>query len=722
MLKDINIKAVYNSEDDNILEDFYIPALSQSIAYDRAVGYFDAKMLTSAASGLSEFITHNGKMKLICGSTLTEDEYTAISEGYDQREIKDRISTTFTEIVENATDALTQNQLKTLTWMVKNGNLDVKIALRRHGIHHQKIGVFYDQNGDFICFQGSANETKNALLPYNYETINVFKSWIPGFAEHYEPHIKSFKKLWENKTKNTKVLNISDITFEVLTKKYPDVERPKIEDEIKLWQISLDNEDQAENSTNRYNGTPFVPPKIGGKDFKLHSHQKVALEKWQDNSFRGVFELATGAGKTITAIVGAVRTFETRKRLFLVIAVPYQNLADQWAENLSLFNIQPTICYGGEIKWINELNSKVLNFKAGLIDFAAVIVVDATMTSKKETFKEIISTIDGDLSKYFMFVGDECHHHGAFFTHKALPKQADLRMGLSATPDRGEEDLGNELIYDFYGEIIHSYTLKDALNDGVLTPYDYKVIPVILTPDETEKYIELSKKISRLFAMMKSGRISSIEDDEANLNMLRLKRARIVYGSENKPKALSKLLKTINKPIKHSLFYCAEGNIDNSEDLPIKQISLVSSILHENGWKTSQFTSNEGKRRRSIILNDFKKNNIDALVAMKCLDEGVDIPLCSTAFILSSTSKERQFIQRRGRILRKSDGKKKALIYDFVIALPLNQIQDFELGRKLMISELQRINEFAQLSLNKSEAYSEISEYLEKYDLFHHTI
>ena len=204
--------------------------------------------------------------------------------------------------------------------------------------------------------------------------------------------------------------------------------------------------------------------------------------------------------------------------------------------------------------------------------------------------------------------------------------------------------------------------------------------------------------------------------------MLRLKRARIVYGSENKPKALSKLLKTINKPIKHSLFYCAEGNIDNSEDLPIKQISLVSSILHENGWKTSQFTSNEGKRRRSIILNDFKKNNIDALVAMKCLDEGVDIPLCSTAFILSSTSKERQFIQRRGRILRKSDGKKKALIYDFVIALPLNQIQDFELGRKLMISELQRINEFAQLSLNKSEAYSEISEYLEKYDLFHHTI
>ena len=724
MLRDLNLKAVYNSEEDNILKDFYIPAMASSISYDRAVGYFDAKMLNSAAAGLGKFICNQGHMKLICGATLTENEYKAISDGYDARvTINSRIETELYNIVEGATDALSQYQLKSLTWMVKNRYLDVKIALRRHGIHHQKIGIFRDANDDFIVFQGSANETNNALLPFNYEIINVFKSWVPGFSEHYEPHLISFKKLWSDTARNTRVIDISDITLRILSEKYPNVERPRIENEILLWQELINNEDETGSSGNTSDLLPKIPNKINGKEFKLHQHQKNALNSWQSNKYRGVLELATGAGKTITAIYGAIKVFERWQRLFLVISVPYQNLADQWSENLALFNINPVVCYGGESRWIDALNRATLNFKSGLTNFSAVIVVDATLTSKNKTFRKIITSVKGDLANYFMFVGDECHHHGAYSTNQALPTNASLRLGLSATPDRGIEDLGNQLIQEYYGDVIARYTLADALSDNVLTPYEYRVVPVPLTLEETEKYVALSKKIARLFAFIQNTSQKTLKDEDS-LNALLLKRSRLINGSQNKPRALEKILSNIGKPIKHSLFYCAEGMINYEQDdddlSSQRQIEKISRLLNNYGWKTCQFTANEKKAQRKIILDDFKDAKIDSLVAMKCLDEGVDIPACSTAFILSSSRKERQFIQRRGRILRKFQGKTKAIIYDFVITLPLSELNDIEVGRKLMIAELQRINEFARLSLNRSDAYSEIKEYLERFDLYHH--
>lgn len=717
MLRDINIKAVYNSEEDNILEDFYIPALSNSVAYDRAVGYFDAKMLTSAASGLAPFIQNNGYMRLICGATLTEEEYTAIAEGYGERAIIEKLENQLEQIIDSEHSALFKNQLNALTWLITHHKLDVKIALRRHGIHHQKTGIFRDVSGDFIVFQGSANETNNALLPFNYETLNVFKSWQPELKEHFEPHLKNFQNLWSNETRNTLVLDFSDVSLKILSHKCPNVIRPKIEEEIALWQKHINTFIKPPQISTE----PFIPDKIGSNDFELREHQRNALKKWKENNFHGLFELATGAGKTITAIYGAVKMYQSRKKLFVVIAVPYQNLADQWAENLNVFGIRPTICYGGEGRWKETLSEKVLAFKSGVIKFAAVVVVDATLSSKTHTFSDLLKTIDGDLEEHFLFIGDECHHHGAEAVASVLPKQAALRIGLSATPDRGEEDIGNDRIQKYYGDVIAKYTLSDALDDKVLTPYEYHLIPVPLTEEETENYISISKKISKLVAIINNSKSSG--EQEKQLNILLTKRARIINGSANKPLALSALIKTM-KPIKHSLFYCAEGKLDDGdqadEDEGIKQIEIISSVLHDHGWKSCQFTANENKQRRNEILADFKNEKIHSLVAMKCLDEGVDIPACSTAFILSSSRKPRQFVQRRGRILRKSPGKERAVIYDFFATLPLDNIEDIEVGRRLLIAELNRINEFASLSLNKAAAYKTLEEYLKKYDLYHY--
>lgn len=717
MLRDINIKAVYNSEEDNILKDFYIPALSNSVSYDRAVGYFDAKMLTSAASGLSVFIKNKGYMRLICGATLTEEEYHAIAEGYGERAVKERLESDFYKIVQNSNSDLFQHQLNALTWMIKNHKLDVKIALRRRGIHHQKTGIFRDLNDDFLVFQGSANETNNALLPFNYETINVFKSWQPEFKDHYEPHMASFNTLWGNQAKNTLVLDFSDISLNVLSDTISPVHRPKIEDELSLWQKHLDTLPAKSEQSSE----PKIPEKIYGNNFKLRPHQRVALENWKNNNFQGLFELATGAGKTITAIFGAVKMYQSRKRLMMVIAVPYQNLADQWAESLELFNIKPIICYGGEDRWREGFNEKILAFNTSIIDFCAVVVVDATLASRNGTFSDIIRSLNKGLNDHFLFIGDECHHHGAEKITMALPQNANLRMGLSATPDRGEEDEGNDKIAEYYGDVISKYTLKDALDDKVLTPYEYHLVPVQLTIEETEKYIALSKKISRMVAILKNSKNGATQAD--NLNILLNQRARVINGCINKPVALKELLSSL-KPIKHSLFYCAEGKLDDGTDQDdeegLRQIELISSILHDQGWRSCQFTANENKARRGQILEDFKGGNVHSLVAMKCLDEGVDIPACSTAFILSNTRKPRQFIQRRGRILRRSPGKTKAIIYDFFVTLPLDHIEDGEIGRRLLIAELKRINEFASLSLNKGAAYKTLEAYLKKYDLYHY--
>lgn len=716
MLKDLNIKEVYNSEDDNILEDFYIPVLQNAVSYDRAVGYFDAKVLTSAARGLASFVENDGYIRLIVGATLDEDEYKAISLGYSQREVLERLEIRFDRELKAYSDDLFLNQLNTLTWFIKNKKLDIKIALRKGGIYHEKVGIIRDKNTDFLVFQGSANETNNALTPFNYESINVFKSWLPEFKGHIEPHVKKFETLWNDKARNTRVIDFTQIAKNLLTKKIGEPYKPSLGRELELWQHYVDSDYEAFD----FKG-PRVPEKIYGNKFELRDHQTNALNEWKNNNFRGLFELATGAGKTITAIYGAVKMFESRKKLLLVISVPYQALADQWVDNLRVFNINPILCYGGELRWHANLKEKLIDFQTGLTNFMSVVVVDATLSSKTKTFYNLIDSLGEGIKNHFLFVGDECHHHGATVINKCLPENANLRIGLSATPDRGEDDQeGNDNLKNYYGATVAKYTLEDALRDDVLTPYDYHLIDVTLTPEECEKYIELSKKISRLYAASRG----NVDGNNNALNILFNKRARLINGCKNKPIELKKLLSEM-PPIFHSLFYCAEGKLDDSDlidedDEGLKQIELISKILHELNWKSSRFTADEDKLTREAILKNFKDKNIHSLVAMKCLDEGIDVPACSTAFILASSKKPRQFVQRRGRILRKSKGKEKAVIYDFFVTLPIDRVDDGGIERKLLISELARINEFSGLSLNKGDAYKKIEPYLIKNDLVHY--
>lgn len=704
-------KGVYRSDTDNLLEDFYLGALRDSISYDRAVGFFSASMLSYAAQGISALVENDGHMRLIFGGEIEESDAKAIAEGYDLRDISQRLGNLIIGNMDNLSEALANQRLTALAWLIANGRLDIKIALKRRGMYHEKIGIFTDAAGDQLIFQGSANETTYALLPdFNFESINVFPSWRQELADHFQPYIDGFDRLWTNQTKDTHVIAFPEAAKEHLVKIAARTSRPPRADiELDIWrQLTHIN---VERTTDKSATVPSVPLTFKGSAFEIKPHQRDALNAWRSRDYHGILAMATGSGKTVTSIYGLVKIFEKSQRLFIVIAVPYQALADQWIDELSIFNIEAIPCYESISQWADRLTQVISLFEVGALNFCACVVVNRTLESS--AFQERLSRIPGE---HFAFVGDECHHHGAPGLNAALPKQAKIRLGLSATPRHYFDEERTTSLLQYYGEVAYEYSLSDALKDGVLTPYKYYVHFVDLTNEEVDEYLKLSAKISRIAAGAKLNDLEDPVDDQ--LKILLFKRARLLGNAANKLHMLESLLKGVS-PSPYHLFYCGDGSVEEEDQSLTRQVDQVSQLLYGNGWKISHFTSRESRDARRQILENFRIGLIDGLVAIRCLDEGVDVPDCRVAYILASSRNPKQFIQRRGRILRRAPNKEHAVVHDFLVRLPDDEGIDKNVTRQLFVSELHRVSEFGGLADNRSDVYITLKPMLESYDLEH---
>lgn len=707
MLRDLHLKAVYESDQDDLLRDFYIPTLSNSIQYDRAVGFFSGSMLSFAAEGLSAFVAGGGSMRLIVGGELDEEDVAAIQSGYDNRILAERVGAKMLKLLDSIDDALFQTRIELLSWLVAAGRLDIKVALKRRGMYHAKIGIMKDANGDAVVFQGSANETVYALLPdFNFETLNVFKTWRPEFAEHFEPHIASFERLWKNRSQGTVVIDFPEAVRErfIRTAKRARIADP--EKECALWEEALQR-----YMPSPVQSTPKLPRTLGGRPFSIMPHQRRALEAWRASDCQGIVALATGAGKTVTAIYAAVRFFESTPRQCLIVAVPYQSLADQWVENLRVFSIHAFACYGGVARWREDVAQALHLFAQGARPFVCLVVVNRTLGS--EAFQQLLRNVPGD---YMFWVGDECHHHASAGIGPSLPQSARLRLGLSATPEHYLNAEANARLSRFYGRVVDTYGLDQALEDGVLTPYRYHVELVDLTVEETERYFELSERIGRLLGSSRGG----LGDGNAELDRLLFERARLLGGAANKLEVLGRLLRG-REPSPHTLFYCSDASVDTDEDdsVPQRQVEAVSRRLHDLGWRASRFTARESLQERRMILDGFRLGDLQAMVAIRCLDEGIDVPACQTAFILASSRNPRQFIQRRGRILRRSPGKHFAEIFDLMVRLPSDFAKGSPTERSLLEEEFKRVAEFARLARNSGDVIETLMPLMVDYDLTH---
>ena len=708
MLTDLHLKQVYRSDVDHILKDFYIPALRESVRYERAVGFFSAGMLSYAAQGLSTFVENEGVMRLIIGGELDADDVSAMEDGYRDRDIANKFGRRFIYAIENVNDPIFYRRLELLSWLIASNRLDIKIALKKRGMYHEKIGVFTDATGGQLVFTGSANETVNALLPdFNFESIAVFPSWVEGLNGYCDAFATGFTNLWENKTPNALVVDFPEAARDKLlriAKRLPRLLEPS--QEIELSEDAGQNRESSPEVSR-----PVVPALLDGNEFAIKQHQKNALEEWRKNSLNGVMALATGAGKTITAIYGAVKIFEAERKLFVAIAVPYQSLADQWVDVLHKFNIYPIQCYANAERWTGKLAEAISLYENNATDFVCLVVVNKTLQS--DTFQTLIQRVTG---KRFLWIGDECHHHGSDGLSKCLPQNAEMRLGLSATPEHYFNADATTRVFDYYGRIISTFTLQEALEQGVLTPYRYHVSIVELTEDEATEYLELSVQISKIAAI---GQRQADPQNDERLKMFLFRRARLLSKARNKFLKLRELLSGV-PPTKLSLFYCGDGSAeDDDAGESLRQVEAVTSILRDNGWRSSLFTSRESRNERSTLLDFFRIGLIDSLVAIRCLDEGIDVPGCKVAYILASSRNPKQFIQRRGRILRRSPGKEFAEIHDFLVTVPEGIAQNSEFERSLLRYELERVAEFAKLSVNHAESIRTLSPLLERYSLSH---
>lgn len=710
-LKKLNLKSVYRTGKDDLYNDFYKKSLSVSIDYDRAVGFFSSEILSMSLKGLSKLVVSNGRMRLIIGHPLSNEEFEAVKHGLILKEITNNLSTKLEDILTGSNS--NYPRLELLSWLIACGKLEIRFALRKAGMYHEKIGIFRDSESNVVVFQGSANETPHGMVAsLNAESLSVYKSWEEDiFSAYGQEFIDGFNRLWLNEEIETVTIGVPSKTYSLISKSVQENETDftvldEYEDEIEL----------RENSSSKSN--PFIPSKIGSNTFDVYDHQRQALASWKSNSFKGILKLATGSGKTITSIYGAVKIFEAKKKkkqqLFLIIAVPYVELAIQWIENLRLFGINSHECFDSKNSWAESFENQVSYFKAGVTDFCSAVVVNRTLTSP--FFQSLVNSID---SSSLMIIGDECHNHGSKNVNAALP-DAYYRMGLSATPFRSDDDEidspfpneAKERLLSYYGDIVATYGLDDAIHDGVLTPYKYHIIPVYLSTEEQDVYEELSSRITKIILKQQGSGLN--QQDRENLTRYCGQRSRLLGSAQDKLEKLSELTAHIsNEEKSHTLFYAGEGRpYGETLEEDIKVVDQVSKVLNRNGWKTSQFTGDVSRNERKFLMSAFKDKAIDALVAMKVLDEGIDVPACKTAYILASTKNPRQYVQRRGRILRKSKNKHISTIFDFVV-LPTNESSA---SKKLKLSEAERINDFALLAVNKLEIEQLIEEHGLSYD------
>lgn len=709
-LRDIDVKPEYRSLADDVVIDFYIPVLKQSVLYQRAVGFFSSTALIEISSGICGLLQNGGKIQLIASPRLSQEDIDAINDGFER---KNRIiENALLRELDSPSNQFEEKRLNLLSNLVASGALEIKIAILESnntiGMFHEKMGLMHDCFKNIIAFTGSMNESKNAFS-MNYESIDVYVSWGVD-ADRANSKLRSFEAMWYNKEPNIQVLNFPNVTKQIVEKYQKNY---LVDDGLDQDQYPSTMKEEEQNLG------PRLPSFI-----KLREYQKEAVENWAKNLYQGIFDMATGTGKTFTALAAVVNLFQaSRNQLAVIIICPFQHLVEQWKGDIEVFGMKPIVAYSAskQRNWRQRLKTSATSFTLGVQEHFCLVTTNSTFSS------DFVQEIIGGMSGNIVLIVDEAHNFGAEHMSKTLLPHIPYRLALSATIDRHGDDEGTQKLYEYFGKKCIEYSLKDAIDNDMLTPYFYYPVVVTLNENELDQYLELTSQISKSSHVDKSGK--SVISEYTKI--LLIKRARIVAGAEQKIERLREIIEKYQND-SHMLIYCGATtmrDIDYKENKTLvdeaRQIDIVADLLgNELGMRVTKFSSEESSSEREQIKEDFAEgSHLQALVAIRCLDEGVNIPSIKTAFILASSTNPKEYIQRRGRVLRKFPGKTHANIYDF-ITLPV-QIDDisslsYEVlknVRSLAIREITRIKDFAAIAENPYYSDSLISDVENAFDI-----
>lgn len=677
-LKDFKFHVSYSKDSDNIAESFYLPCLSNSLRYDRISGYFGSTIYILAWSALKDFVRNGGKMRIICSPFLTDEDQKAIEEGHESKQkeiIKESLQKEFESLFNNE---YLSAPSRALACLISMGVIDIKIAIGKSSmssdikrLFHDKVGIFYDSES-IVGFRGSINETFKGLSDDgNIESIDVFPNWVGGRDQERVLLASShFEDLWNNRMPDVSLFELpEEICSQVK-------QRAKTAD----WEVFIDEVSVSINRAKKW----AAEKKNGGRIPK--PHQCDALDAWVRQGHRGIFEHATGSGKTYSALCAIRKSLEEHKSV--IVLVPSTDLLKQWESEikdaLSDMQIQFLPCGDNNNEWKKEGILNLWTRKHD--DFYMVTLAVMDTASSPDFISKIVS------GEHLFVVADEVHRMGSPGRRRFFSVEAGYRLGLSATPRRYGDPEGTKALVDYFGPIVQPpFTLYDAINADVLTPYFYKPCPIELNQEEQKNWDELTKEIKKRYAI-----ISQVKDknttDDSRLQSLLIARARILKKAESKITLAKDIIKNHYQKGQKWIIYCEDSTQLDSVLAALNSLPDIHAIEYHSAMA--------GDREQTLKF--FNKVG-GILVSIKCLDEGVDIPSTTHALILASSKNPREFIQRRGRILRKSPGKNYSRLFDAIVIPMKVDMEDSQNTRlNIVEAELCRAIQFGEWSEDKT--------------------
>ena len=675
-LSDLNVKKVYRTKQDDYVGLFLVPALKESTTYDRGAGYFSLASLAELADGLIPFIQHGGAIRVVTSVELSDADVEIIKKGslINEQVVKRNLQG---QIAKGIYDEDSLCKLDYITNLIAAGLLEIKIAYMPDGIYHEKIGLLTDNEGNSIYFSGSNNATVSGLQK-NWETVMVLTSWW-GDGETIKDQQLYFNNLWNDDFDGLTVMSFPEAEKHDLIRKYK--ASPDVREAIKrVQQISERRKKKRE----------------------LYDYQKIAVQQFLENKGNHFYEMATGTGKTFTAIRSIISLQKKVDKLSAIVIVPQIDLQAQWQHSFEEEGVKPLLLGG-----YANANETKYNFGAFMINSFSDTNLNVAIATYDTLFAKIIKQCL-PIGKQAILVIDEAHNLSPNQIRQ-LPDSFQYRLGLSATPERYSQQESDKIVKYFTRDRIetYKYTIDEAIENGFLSHYMYTPVFVNVSDVDFVSYQNYTKQV--IVAMNQD------PVDEALVKDILTKRSSIIKKSNAK---LEKLEEMVNAQsgkkynFKNSVVYCGHGKDYETEGSIIDSVTRILAL--QGRYSVSQFTSRTIDRAR--VLREFEDENYDVLVAIKCFDEGVDVPKLDKIYIMASDALSRQTIQRRGRVLRTctETGKRMAYIYDFVALPPLSVTEGIGVSN-LVVNEMKRAKEYARLADNKDDVMEEMLSIMKTY-------
>lgn len=710
---------------------FFLEVLPKSKRFDLLLGYFSSSAINLLSVGFAQFLYSGGTVRMISNHVLSPQDRKAIEEGQSTSPSHYEFSVVDYARIKSTLNEYGRHFFRCLAWLISAKKLEIIIVRPKgaRGISHYKSGVLYDEEGKSVKFKSSCNFTAYGLLE-NLEELEVKRSWgSPAEAAAIEEYERYFNQIWHKDAPFVEHLTTDEVELLIAKDFGGHSIEELIVDEQKLLRkkrqlisnykirMIIDRlEEEMDQRVAMHVREPYFPYE------KPRAYQDKAYQNWKSKGYKGIFAMATGTGKTLTALNAVLREYKKLGQYRAIILVPTIELVNQWEEEVRGFNYRNIIKVSSKNKnWREDLQMvTVLSAEEERYSFF-IITTYRSFTHRR--FQKALKRLPGDT----ILIADEAHNLGS---KSILPLfegfPISKRIGLSATPDRVYDQEGTAAIDSFFEDTppyTFEYSMKQALEAGFLCEYKYYPILVELTSEELEEYSEISAKLAQFWA-------DESDESKEMVERLLLARKQIIHKAANKLAAFDELVEDLSKlnKLNYTLVYAPEGyfgdlfvdtdslgNLDKEEN---RICEVYSNHIRQISPDTKVALFHGATKNRESTLDSFAQSEIDILVSMKCLDEGVDVPRTEQAIFCASTGNPRQFIQRRGRILRKAPNKTLATIYDLVVVPSVeHRVGNYNTEKRLIENELKRVYEFAGLAINQMEALQRLKPVLNLYDI-----